>query len=388
VGGVKLKEELPNSFIVMVGTHPSALPEETLNLNDKIDAVARREYDYTIRDLADNLNDLSKVKGLSFRVGEEIIHNENRDLIQELDSLPFVSSVYKEHLDIKKYFFSAGQYPMVMIMTGRGCSARCTFCVYPQTFHDRTYRPRSPENVVAEFEYILKELPEVKSVGIEDDTFTLDKERVRKISQLLIDKGINKKINWWANARVNTLDFDTMKLMKEAGCRLLIPGYESGSQEILNNIKKGVKIENSIEFTKNAKRAGLLVHGCFMVGNPGETEETMRETLEFAKRLNIDTAQFFPLMVYPGTEAYDWAKNNQYLTTENYSDWLTEEGLHNCVLSLPDLPPERLTEFCNNARKEYYLRPKYILLKLAQIIRNPAELQRTLRSMKTFIKYL
>ncbi len=395
----QLKQVLPNSFIILVGTHVSALQEETLKLNDAIDAVARHEYDYTLKELAKVLSEdelleknkyevLSRIDGLSFRIEGVIINNKGREYLANLNELPYVSKVYKKHLDIKKYFFSAGQYPMVMIMTGRGCPARCFFCVYPQTLHGRTYRYRSAENVVGEFEYIVNELPEVKSIGIEDDTFTFNKARVKQICELLLDKGISKKINWWVNARANTLDLSTMQLMKKAGCRLLIPGFESGSQQILNNIRKGITLENSSQFTKSAKKAKLLIHGCFMVGNPGETEETMTQTLKFAKKLNLDTAQFFPLIVYPGTEAYKWARNSGYLATKNYSAWLTEEGLHNCVINLPELSSCRLVEFCNKARKEYYLRLSYILYKLKQIIFSPAELARTIKSARIFLKYL
>jgi radical SAM superfamily enzyme YgiQ (UPF0313 family) len=274
-----------------------------------------------------------------------------------------------------------------MIMTGRGCPFRCFFCNYPQVFYGRKYRLRSPENVVAEFEYIIENFPGVKEIGIEDDTFSADLDRAKKICSLLIERGINKKIRWWANTRVN-LDLDTMKLMKAAGCRLVIPGYESGVQQILNNIHKGTTIEQSVEFAKNAKKAGLLVHGCFMLGLPGETEETIRKTIDFAKKLNPDTAQFFPLIVYPGTEAYEWAKRNNYLTTNDFSKWLTEEGLHNTVIQLPGLSPEDLVRYCDQARREFYFRPSYILYKIKQSLLHPTEAWRNIRSFKNLIKHL
>ena len=335
-----LKKET-GAFTVLVGTHVSALPEETLKIS-KIDAIARKEYDYTLRNLAKVLEkngDLNSVLGLSFKIGKKIIHNPDRPYIQNLDELPFVSSVYKKYLDINDYFYSSANHPMVMIMTGRGCPFRCFFCNWPQVFLGRNYRLRSPENVVAEFEYILENLPQVREIGIEDDTLTADLERARKICQLLIEKGINKKIKWWANVRVN-LDLKTMKLMKKAGCRLIIPGYESGVQEILNNSHKGITLEQSMKFAKNAKKAGLMVHGCFILGLPGETKETIKKTIEFAKKLDPDDAQFFPLIPYPATEAYEWAKKNNYLVTENYSRWSTKEGWHNCVISTPELTSE------------------------------------------------
>lgn len=383
-------KDATNSFVVLVGTHVSALPEETLKLSKKIDAVARKEYDYTIRDLALALRenkDLKSVLGLSFIERGNIIHNPDRPMIQNLDELPFVTSVYKKYLNIKNYFYSSAEYPMVMIMTGRGCPFKCFFCNWPQVFFERKYRLRSPENVVAEFEYIMRDLPKVKEVGVEDDTLTADIPRVREICKLLIEKGINKKLKWYANVRV-ALDLETMKLMKKAGCRLVIPGYESGVQEILDNAHKGITIEQSREFAKNAKKAGLLVHGCFIIGLPGETKETAKKTIEFAKELDPDDAQFFPLIPYPGTEAYEWAKKNNYLTTEDFSKWSTEEGWHNSIVSRPGLTNEEILELCNQAKIEFYLRPKYILKMLKLVVTNWDEIGRVFKASGVFFKYL
>jgi Fe-S oxidoreductase len=387
----KIKKMFPACFVVLVGTHPTALPEETLNLNKAVDAIARREYEYTLRELArvlENNGNLKSVLGLTFRNHNEIISNPERPFIDNLNELPFISEVIKKHLDIKEYFFAAAEYPMIMIYTGRGCPNRCFYCIYPQVFHGREkYRLRSAENVVAEFEYIIECFPEVKEIGIEDDTFTADLNRVKQICHLLIEKQINRKVKWWVNARVN-LDYESMKLMKEAGCRLLIAGFESGNQQVLNGMKKGIKVDQSAAFVKNSQKAGLLVHGCFMVGNPGETHATMRETLNFAKKLNTDTAQFFPLMIYPGSGAYEWAKKNDFMTTKDYSKWVTEEGLHNCIISTDSLSSNDLMNFCDRARKEYYLRPGYIGNKLLQFIFEPNERKRLMLSAQKFLRYL
>ncbi len=390
---IKIADGLKNtvgSFVILVGTHVSALPEETLKSTRFVDVVARGEYDYTIRDLAKTLNEggeLKSILGLSYRKGKRIIHNPDRPFIENLDELPFVSSVYKKHLKIRNYFFAAAEYPMIMIFTGRGCPFKCFFCNWPQVFLGRRYRLRSPENVVAEFEYILKNLPEVREIGIEDDTLTADLARARKICKLLIEKGIAKKIKWWANVRVN-LDLKTMKLMKKAGCRLIIPGYESGVQEILNRAHKGITIEQSLKFAKNAKKAGLLVHGCFIFGLPGETRETIRKTIEFAKKLDPNTAQFFPLIPYPGTEAYEWAKKNNYLITEDFSKWSTPEGWHDCVISRPGLTNDEVLKLCNGAKIQFYLRPKFFFKAFKLMISSWDETKRTLKASKTFFRYL
>lgn len=390
----KVKDFFPNIFAVLVGTHPSALPEETMGINKAVDAIARREYEYTLRELANNLEagncDFSTILGLTYRNSDnQIINNEDRPFIEDLDSLPFVSKVYKEQgIDPKDYFFSAAEYPMMIIFTGRGCPNNCFFCVYPQTFHGRKkYRLRSPENVIQELEYMVENFPELKSIGFEDDTFTADLERTKEICRLMIEKGLNKKFNWWVNARV-TLDYVTMKLMKEAGCRLLIAGFESGNQNVLNRMHKGILLDWSKQYVKNANKAGLLIHGCFMVGNPGETKETMQETLNLALELNTDTAQFFPLMVYPGTDAYRWAESNNYLVTRDWSKWITEDGLHSCVISLPGASSTELVEFCNEARRKYYLRPRYIISKMKQFITHPDERKRLIKAGTRFVKFL
>ncbi len=374
---------------VLVGTHPTALPEETMNLSQHIDMIARREYDYTLRDIADKMTagaiDLSTVQGISYRQDMKVVHNEDRPYIINMDEIPFVTPVYKKHLNINNYFYAHVRNPTVSFFAGRGCPNRCFYCVYPQVMFGHRYRHRSPENIVDELEYIRKDLPQVREILIDDDNFTADQEHVLALCNLIIKKKL--KVSWTVEARVN-LRLDVMKAMKKAGCRLLVAGFESGDQQILNNINKGATIEQAAQFALNAKKAGLRVHGCFMVGNKGETRETMNKTLQFALKLNPDTAQFFPLMVYPGTRAYLWAKDNSYIRAESYRDWLTNEGLHNCVLNTENLTAQELVDFCDNARRKFYLRPQYIAKKVADVIMNPSEIRRTVKASKVLFKHL
>ena len=384
----RLKELLPQSIIVLVGTHVSALPDEVLNIDARIDAVARHEYDYTILELAKTLSqgdDVSGVMGLSYRDNGTIIHNQKRPYIQDLDELPFVSAVYKRFLHIENYFNPNALYPMVTITTSRGCAFRCTFCVYPQTLTGRKFRLRSVENVADEMEYIVENFPKAKAIFFEDDTMTADKKRCKDLAEVIVKRGIN--ISWTTNARVG-LDLDTMKRMKEAGCRTLCVGFESGSQMILDNMKKKIKLDRMIAFMDDAKKAGLLIHGCFMAGLPGETKETMKQTLELAKRLNPDTAQFYPVMVYPGTEAYEWYKQRGLISTDDFSKWITPGGLHNTVIRTESLSSEELVRFCDDARRTFYLRPSYFLYKAKQMMTNPKETKRNIKAAKTFVKYL
>jgi anaerobic magnesium-protoporphyrin IX monomethyl ester cyclase len=301
--------------------------------------------------------------------------------------LPYVSRVYRDHLrkHITSYFYGANLHPVVSILSGRGCPHKCAYCVYPQTMMGNRYRMRSVSNVVDELEFIQRELPEVREIFIEDDTLTANRKRARLLSQEIIDRKM--KITWSTNSRADA-DLETLKIMNKAGCRLLCVGFESGSQDILDKLGKHISCDRYMKFRKDAAEAGILIHGCFMYGNDGESMKSMRKTLEMAKQLNCDTAQFYPIMVYPGTRAYDNYKIRGWITAKNFRDWLTPEGLHNCVVSLPNLPKETLVNFCDQSRREFYLRPKYILSKVVQILRKPWEAKRIIRASRTLLKYI
>ncbi len=418
--GRKINEILPDCFTVLMGTHPSALPEETLQLSnginpslppiskgreykspDGVDAIAVGEADYTIRDLARKLsmadlhkiqkdpvyraNVLDSVNGLAYRIRDKILINKEREVIKNLDDLPFVSKIYNKHLDVRQYFFAACDYPEIQIMTARGCVARCTFCVYPQTIHGLEYRMRSPHSIADEFQWIVENMPEVREIGIEDDTFSGSERRVNAFCKEIIKRNIS--IKWYCNVRVD-LKLETMQWMRKAGCVLVTVGYESANNEVLKNIDKRTTADMILEFSRNSRKAGLLVHGCFMAGNRGDTRKTLEENLQMSLRLMDDTMQFFPLMAYPGTEDYKWAKREGLLTMKDYSDYLTEDGNHNSVLRMPDMTSDEIREWCNDARRRYYLRPKYILYKLSQQVTRPSEIRRTFKATKSFVRFL
>lgn len=384
-----LKEQHPQAFVVLVGTHVSALPEDSLALDARIDAVARREYDWILRDVARALaagQDPRTVAGLSFRNGDgTVAQNPDYALIQDLDTLPFAGQVYRRHLRIEDYFYAITRYPVISVITGRGCPHGCAFCVYPQTMHGRGYRLRSVESVLEEFRYIARELPQVREIFIEDDTLTVDRARCHALCQALSAAGLG--LTWTANARAD-VDYETLVLMKQAGCRLLCVGFESGAQPVLDQMGKRITLERMLQFSQDARRAGILVHGCFIVGHPGDTWETVQQTLRWAKKLNPDTVQFYPLMVYPGTRAYRWVEEQGYLTTTDFGRWLTPEGLHNCVVDQPGLPAKELVSFCDQARRAFYLRPRYLVRKLAQVLTDREEARRTFKSLRTFARHL
>jgi len=386
--GEIIKSQRPETFIIMVGPHVSALPEATLNCSQSIDAVAIQEYEYTLLDLARALRDhtdLNNVSGLCRRVNGHFLHSQARELTRDLDAIPFVSSVYKRHLHYQNYFYSHSRYPIITTITGRGCPYHCIYCVYPQTFTGRALRYRSIGNVVDEIEFILKEFPGVKEVMFEDDTLTINKERCFEFTEEILRRNI--KFEWSANSRAD-VDLETLKMLKRAGARLFCVGIESGDQLLLDGMKKNLKLPQVRQFFDDAKQAGILIHGCFIVGGPGETRETMEKTLTLAKELNPDTAQFFPMMVYPGTEAYHWAEDQDYLLTGDFRQWITDKGLHSCVINRPGLSNIDLLDFCDYARRAFYLRPSFIGKKIAQGLTDYYEFKRLLKGMRTFSKFI
>lgn len=384
-----IKKALPKVKTCLVGTHVSATVKEILpKCAAYVDFIARHEYDYTLPEIAEAIagkKALADVKGISYCENGELKETPNREYIQNLDELPFVSEVYKKYLNYKDYFYAHVNFPTISIFSSRGCPSKCFYCMYSQVMFGKGYRKRSAKNLFDEVVYITKNFPDVTEILIDDDNFAVDQENVKEFCQMMINNKINLK--WVVQCRV-TLQYETMVLMRKAGCRLVVVGYESGSQKVLDGMHKGITLDMSRKFNAAAKKAGMRVHGCFMVGNPGETKETMRETLEFAKSLTMDTVQFFPLMLYPGTEAYDWAKKNNYIKAASYDQWIKPDGMHNCVLSTPEVSSQELVEFCNLARREFYLRPSYMMMKAVQCLTNWGDFKRTLKAFGTFRKYL
>lgn len=385
----RIKEALPEVKTCLVGTHVSATVSEILPEKSAfVDYIARHEYDYTLPEIAEAIEgkrDLGSVLGISYCEDGVLKETPNRPYIENLDELPFVSEVYKKYLDIEDYFYAHVSFPTISIFSSRGCPSKCFYCMYSQVMFGKAYRKRSAKNLFDECVYIARNFPQVKEILIDDDNFSVDQKNVQEFCRLMIDSKLPLK--WVVQCRVN-LTYKTMVLMKKAGCRLVVVGYESGSQKVLDGMHKGITLDQSRKFNAAAKKAGMRVHGCFMVGNPGETKETMMETLEFAKSLTMDTAQFFPLIVYPGTEAWTWAKENNYIKAKDYDEWLTWDGMHNCVLSTPEISNKELVDFCNYARKQFYLRPKYVLMKAGECLTNKDDFVRTAKSFKTFAKYL
>ena len=305
--------------------------------------------------------------------------------MEDLDWLPFVSSVYRRHLPIERYDNPNALHPQVMIIGGRGCPHRCSFCVFPQTLHGRRERRRSAGNIVDEMLWVEGNMPRVGSVFFEDDTISAVPSRLRALAELMIERGVS--ISWSANMRAD-VDPETLRTCRRAGLRTVCVGFESGDDGMLRTMRKGLDTERMRRFMRDARSAGLKVHGCFMAGFPGETRETMERTLELALELDPDTAQFYPLMVYPGTDAYADALERDLITARSWRDWLTEDGLHSCVVRTETLSGRDLVEFCDHCRRRFYLRPRYLMRSLLQSIFDPVQRRRLLRAFATFRRYL
>jgi len=383
----RIAKEEAGSFVIMVGPHASALPEETLKTAaGAVDAVARGEYDYTVRDIIlrrEENRDLSRVKGVSYREGGALRHSGNRPLIEDLDALPYPAW---HQLEVMEYFDGGKLYPYFDLISGRGCPYRCSFCLWPQVMHGRRYRLRSPRNVVDEMEYDLDRWPRLKrgEIFFEDDTFTVNRERAGEICDELLRRKL--PLTWSVNARADSFDLDLFRKMKRAGCRELLVGFESGDQESLNRMKKGTTPEQGREFVVLAHRAGLVVHGCFVIGLPGETLASIERTMAYARELKLDTIQFSAAIPFPGTEYYDYCREHDLIKARSWKDWL-DDGEQSTVVEYPDLSPAQIQRYVDRGLKDFYLRPAFMLRFLFQT-RSFSDLYRKVRGAKNFLSYL
>ncbi len=250
-----LKQRKPNIVIGMVGAKVAVDPEGSLLASQAIDFVAREEFDYTCKEIAEGLP-FDQVLGITFRLADGTIkHNAARPMIENMDKLPFVAPVYKRDLTIKNYFLGYLHHPYISFYTGRGCKSRCTFCLWPQTVGGHNYRTRSAESVIEEVKWIKENMPEVKEIMFDDDTFTDLRPRAEEIARGLGKLGVM----WSCNAKAN-VPYSTLKIMKENGLHLLLVGYESGDDQILLNIKKGLRTETARRSL--LKTAASLVSWC------------------------------------------------------------------------------------------------------------------------------
>ena len=373
-----IKAANPNCLIAFVGGHATAVPEDTLRGSEAIDIAGRKEFDHSMVEVAQGM-DWAKIGAISYRKNGAIRHNPDRPVMttEELDQLPFVTEIYAKNLDYLKYNSPYCQYPYVSMYTGRGCPAKCTFCLWPQVTQGHKYRVRSPENVFEEVSQMKAKFPKMKELFFDDDTFTADPGRARRIAQLIKPLGIT----WSTNSRAN-VDYETLKILKDGGLRLFVVGYESGNPQILKNIKKGVGLERARRFTRDCHDVGILIHGTFILGLPGESHDTIQETMKFAREMDCETIQVSLASPYPGTELYEYVKANGLLAVDPLLD---ESGYQKCTIKYPGLSNDQIYGSVEKFYRNFYFRPRYILKAVRKMAKSPDERKRMLKEGREFL---
>jgi len=378
-----LKARYPTIRLGMVGAKAAVDPGSTLAASEAIDFVCREEFDYTCRDVAAGMP-LPRIAGLSYRAADGAIeHNPPRPMIENMDELPFVSPVYRRDLNLRNYFIGYLLHPYVSIYTGRGCRSRCTFCLWPQTVGGHRYRVRSPENVLAEVEWIRRNMPEVREIMFDDDTFTDFRPRVEEIARGLGKLGVT----WSCNAKAN-VPYSTLKIMKDNGLRLLLVGYESGDDQILLNIRKGLRTDIARRFTEDCRRLGITIHGTFILGLPGETRETIEKTIAFAQEINPHTIQVSLAAPYPGTALYRQALDNGWLADDKVIPLVNDRGVQLAAISYPHLSRDEIYHGVETFYRRFYFRPSKIWEITREMMGSWEMTRRRLREGVEFFRFL
>jgi hopanoid biosynthesis associated radical SAM protein HpnJ len=377
-----LKAANPALKAGLIGAKAAVDAEGTLKAAPVVDFAARNEFDFTIKEVADG-RDWKSILGLSYRdANGRIQHTPDRPILENMDDLPFVTPIYKRDLNIRRYFSGYLKHPYMSFYTGRGCKSRCTFCLWPQTVGGHRYRTRSVGHVIEEMTYATKAFPEVKEFFFDDDTLTDNLPRVEAIARELGKLGVT----WSCNAKAN-VPRATLKVMRDNGLRLLLVGYETGNQQILYNIKKGMRIDVAKRFAKDCRELGIRVHGTFIMGLPGETQETIKETIEFAKEVNPHTLQVSLAAPYPGTFLYKQALEKGWLDDVS-SDLVNEDGRQIASLSYPGLSHTEIFDSVESFYRSFYFRPGKIAQILGDMARSPDVMKRRLREGVEFFRFL
>jgi hopanoid biosynthesis associated radical SAM protein HpnJ len=378
-----LKKRKPSVRVGMVGAKVAVDSHNSLAAAEAVDFVCREEFDFTCKEVAEG-RPLDQVLGLSYRLPDgSIRHNDPRPILENMDELKFVAPVYKRDLTIENYFIGYLKHPYVSIYTGRGCKSRCTFCLWPQTVGGHRYRTRSVENVLEEVRWIRDNMPEVKEVMFDDDTFTDLGPRVEEIARGLGKLGVT----WSCNAKAN-VPYSTLKVMKENGLRLLLVGYESGDDQILINIKKGLLTKTARRFSEDCRKLGITIHGTFILGLPGETRETIEKTIQYAKEVNPLTIQVSLAAPYPGTALYKEAVENGWLEENKAANLVSAGGVQLAAIGYPHLSRSEIYHHLESFYKRFYFRPSKIWEIVREMLMSWEMMKRRLREGVEFFRFL
>ena len=377
-----LKDVNPTLKIGFVGAKVAVEPADSLAASSAIDFVAREEFDLTIKEVAED-RAFSEIDGLSYRGPDgAVVHNRDRAMLENMDDLPFVTDVYRRDLRVEDYFIGYLKHPYVSLYTGRGCKSRCTFCLWPQTVGGHRYRVRSVEHVIEEIRRAKDYFPQVKEFFFDDDTFTDNLPRAEAIATELGRLGVT----WSCNAKAN-VPRATLEVLRDNGLRLLLVGYESGNQQILHNIKKGIRVDVARRFTKDCHELGVTIHGTFILGLPGESKQTIEETIQFAADINPHTIQVSLAAPYPGTELYRQAVENGWLDTE-HAELIDERGVQIAPLHYGHLTHTEVFDSVETFYKRFYFRRKKIASLVGEMLKSPEMMKRRLREGVEFFQFL
>lgn len=377
--GIRLAKGI-GATTIAIGTHPSAVPRDTLERIPELDVVIRHEPEMTFREVVDRIRKGQTLRGcLGTAVRDEegrIVVHDDRPLVPHLDDLP----IPKQHLlplDRYRMPFVGKRYTWVL--TNRGCPYRCTYC-FEGVVWGKSVRCRSAESVVRELEYLAAH--NVRNIIFLADLFTCDREGVMRLCELILNRGL--RVRWACNSRVDTIDEPMARRMREAGCWLIAFGIESGSQAVLDACRKDTTVEKARETVSMVHRTGIKAWGYFIIGLPGETRATIRETIDFAKSLPLDIALFHVAVPYAGTEFYFQAVRNGWLDT---NDWSCFDMNDSAVVRYPDLAPDTIVDGVKRAYREFYFRPRQIwqLVKMTAHARDVAML---LDGARGFVRWL
>jgi len=372
-----MKDVNPKLKVCFVGPPVTTEPERILRTSPEIDFVVRREFDHQIVSYA-NGKPLEELPGVSFRRNGEVVSTPEGGYIENLDDLPWVTKIYKRDLDFRRYNVPFLHNPFISLYTSRGCPAMCTFCLWPQTHSGHRWRLRSAGDVAAECKWALENFNGLKEIFFDDDTFNYKGARTIELCKKLGPLNFT----WSCTSRVTT-DHDTLKAMRDAGCRLMIVGYESGDAQILKNIKKGATLDMARRFTENAHKLGMTIHADFIVGLPGESRESIQRTIAFAKELDCETVQVSIAHPYPGTEFYDYAKQNNLIQIDAA---MTDETGHQLpTVVYPGLDRAELVDWVERFYGEYYFRPKAVWRVVRKAIFDGTERKRLYKEAREYL---
>ena len=360
-----VRQDLPKAIILVGGAHLNALPQETMG-HDCFDIGVLGEGEVTVVELVRHLErqemkGLDHIKGLVYRENGVIRFTERRELIKDLDQIPFPA----RHLlpPLNAYSPTPASYrrlPLGVLMTSRGCPSRCTFC--DRAIFGSTYRMRSAKNVLDEVEELIHKYS-ARELRFFDDCLTLNKKRMFEICDEFERRRI--KIPWTCLTKVNAVTKEMLARMRDVGCWQVLYGLESGDPRMMKLLKKGTTIEQNERAVRWAQEVGLSVRADFIIGTPGETLESMHRTLEFAKRMKVDYAHFNKFVPLPGTELYRMLKEKGYEFDFSKSSSILD---HSALLYIPEgIDKETYKQFLDSAYRSFYLRPSYILKRLLSI---------------------